>query len=117
MKRYIKSSDVVKEYEVNVTFGGYIGSDQFYRVDATSTEDAIDTALDEAEEELGIISVTHVEDDEYEVVVGFAGLSGVENTYTVYADDEDEAEMQAIEEAKWDLSADVTDVIEDEEFD
>ena len=117
MKKYIKSSADVKTYEVNVGFCGYVGSDQFYNVTAASPEEAMDQARDEAEQELEVISVNHIEDDEYEVTVCFAGLVGVETEYTVYADDELAAEDQAIEEAKWDLTTDITDVIEDELFD
>ena len=40
---------------------------------------------------------------DYEVTVSFAGLSGAEESYTVWADSEDEAIDLAIEEAKDDL--------------
>ena len=43
--------------------------------------------------------------NEYEVIVGFASYVGIEETYNIDADSEEEAEELAIEEARWDLGA------------
>ena len=42
----------MKTYTVSVNFGGYIGCDEEYTVDANSEEEAIDLAMDKAMEDL-----------------------------------------------------------------
>lgn len=97
----------MNNYTVYVSFGGYIGSDIEYNVEANSEAEAIEAAVEEAKAELSIESIDEIDIGEYEVVVGFGGLVGVENTYTVDADSEDEAEDAALEEAAWDLDGEI----------
>ena len=42
----------MKTYTVSVNFGGYIGCDKEYTIDANSEEEAIDLAMNEAMEDL-----------------------------------------------------------------
>lgn len=60
-----------------------------------------------AKDDLETVDETQVDDDEWEVSVGFAGFIGVEETYTVYADSEEEAIDAALQEAQDNLSAEV----------
>ena len=96
-----------RTYEVVVGFCGYIGVEQEYNVYANSKADAVCKALDnpgsEAEMELNADDITDNGDGTFDVTVSYAGLIGAENTYTVTAEDESEAEMNALEEAKGDL--------------
>lgn len=95
-------------YDVVVNFAGFIGADQEYNVYAMSKSDAVCEALDnpgsEAEVELSADEIEDNGDGTYDVTVSFAGLIGAENTYTVSAEDEDDAERLALEEAKADLT-------------
>ena len=94
MKKKIVASDY-RSYTVTISFGGYVGSENDYEVDGDFNEDgARKEALEQAKEDLSVEDITET-DDEYEVEVGFAGMMGVSNTYTVYADDEEEAEAAA----------------------
>ena len=54
----------MKTYTVSVNFGGYIGCDEEYTVDANSEEEAIDLAMDKAMEDLSfeVVSVEEYED-------------------------------------------------------
>ena len=103
----VKASEELKEYKVSVNFGGFIGGDEEYSVDATSDEEAENEAIEMAADDLNPEDVNQIDDDEWEVTISFAGFIGVEDTYTVFADDEDEAIGAAIEEAKWDLTAEI----------
>ena len=47
---------------------------------------------------------------DYKVVIGFCGFVGVENTYYVDANDTDEAVELALNEASYDLDAEVEDL-------
>ena len=104
--RNLKESEG-RNYEVVVGFCGYIGVEQEYNVYAKSKADAACEALDnpgsEAEMELSADEITDNGDGTFDVTVSYAGLIGAENTYTVTAEDESEAEMYALEEAKGDL--------------
>ena len=95
------------EYLIDVTFCGYIGTDQQYTEYADSEEDAIDQALDEAKDDLEVTDVVDNGDGTYDVQVNFAGYIGVDNTYVVDADDEDEAAELALEDAYMDLEGEV----------
>lgn len=97
-------------YEVIVGFNGYIGVEETYTVCANNVNEAKKLALFQAEEDLYVDSVEETDDGEYDVVVNFNGYIGSEETYTVYADSEDEAESEAISEANNDLE--VIDVVE-----
>lgn len=104
MKRVIKASDLI-DYTVEVNFGGYIGADETYEITASDEDEAIQMALEEAKDDLSIEDINQDDDDEWTVSVGFGGMVGAENEYTVYADSEDEAIEAAIEEAAYDLNA------------
>lgn len=52
---------------------------------------------------------------EYEVIINFGGFIGADESYTVYADNEEEAENLALAEAEADLSIeDICQISEDE---
>lgn len=95
----------MNEYEISVNFNGYVGSDVTYTVDADSYEEALDLAVEQAKDDLDVLDVVEADEGLYDVTVGFAGMIGVEETYAVYADDEDEAADVAIDEAADDLIA------------
>ena len=101
----IEGADNTERYEVNVNFAGYIGADETYSVVASDEEDAINQALEEASWDLTADEIEEIDDGEYEVHVGFATFVGVEEIYTVFADSEEEAEEDALAQAKDDLSA------------
>lgn len=44
------------EYEVTINFGGYIGVDSFYTVDADDEDEAADFAIEEAKDDISIDS-------------------------------------------------------------
>lgn len=105
-------------YEVIVGFNSMIGVEETYTVDATSEKEAEKLALFQAEEDLYVDSVEEVDDGEYDVVVNFNGYIGSEETYTVYAVSEDEAESEAISEATNDLEViDIVEVMEENKKD
>lgn len=94
-------------YDVRVTFAGIIGSDEIYTVDADSEEDAIAEAELLARDDLSYLEAVEVDEDEWEVTVGFANYVGVEETYTVTAESEEDACDLAIEEAVYDLDYEI----------
>lgn len=109
MKRYILCNDNYAEdgnYSIEVTFNGFVGCSQTYEIfDADSREDAVLEALDEAAQDLTVENCLLVDEGTYEVEIGFAGLIGASEFYTVDADSEDEAIEFARVEAEADLSA------------
>ena len=105
-----------KHYTVEVSFGGYIGSEVEYEVDAVDDHDAISQALDSAEDELDVVDLVESDEGEWEATVQFAGLIGVENTYTVYADSEDDAIVAALDEAAEDLDSEIVEESDDEDL-
>ena len=108
MKRMIKAAAAdLKDYTVIVNFAGYIGVDEEYNVFEENEDDAIWAALEEAKSDLSIDEVEEVDDGEYEVHIGFAGFMNVEEIYTVYADNQDDAEKWALADAADDLSAEI----------
>lgn len=96
-----------KTYEVNINFAGLIGADEAFTVEAENEDDACNEAIELAKDELTIEDIAQIDDDEWEVTVGFCGFIGVEEIYTVYADSEDEAEVEALTEAEWDLTPEI----------
>lgn len=97
-------NDMLEDYEtytITVNFAGFIGADITYEEVASTLEEAEELAIEDAADDLTIESVEQVDDDEFEVTVGFGGYIGVENSYTVFADSEEDAELEAIEEAKF----------------
>ena len=102
---FTPASDL-KDYSVIITFATYIGSEEEFNVFAHDEEEASEQALEEAKGELDAVDVVQIDDDEWEVTIQWAGFIGVEETYTVTADSEEDAIDQATEEASWDLSVD-----------
>lgn len=96
----------MQTYNALVSFGGFIGSEQEYMTNADSLEEAEENILEQAVEDLEVIDAVQVDDDEWEITIGFAGLIGVENTYTSYADDEEDACADALFTAQDDLEID-----------
>lgn len=97
------------DYEVTVNFGGYIGADEIYNVTATDEAEAFEKAIDFAKEDLSVEDIAEVDEDEWEVTIGFCGFIGVENTYTAYANSEEDAEKSALIDAAYDLEASIED--------
>ena len=96
----------LKNYSVIITFATYVGSEEEFSVYAASEEEAAEQALEDARMELSDVDIAQIDDDEWEVTINWAGFVGIDETYTVYADSEEEAIDQAIEEAVGDLSVD-----------
>lgn len=115
MKRMIKASELF-DYEVSVNFASFVGVDEIYSVRAKNEDDAIADALEQAADDLSIDNVEDLGDGDFEVTVNFASFVGADEVYTITADDADEAEIEALQMAKDDLSAEiVSDEDEDEE--
>lgn len=114
MVKKLNESDEYKNYEVTVRFGG-IGCEETYDVIARNEKYAEINGRHKAAEDLYADEINYIEDDEYEVTVNFNGFIGCDETYTVYADSEDEAESSAIEEATADLE--IIDIVEGDTFD
>lgn len=102
---FTPASDL-KSYSVIITFATYVGSEEEFNVYASNEEEAAEQALEDARMELSDVDVVQIDDDEWEVTVNWAGFIGIEETYTVYADSEEDAVDQALEEAVGDLSVD-----------
>ena len=97
-------------YNVEVRFAGMIGASEFIEVwvRPEPTEDYLhDVLLDYYESELmDLLDVGETEylgDGDWEVTLNFNGYIGCDETYSVYADDEDEAIDQALHEAIFDF--------------
>ena len=103
MKNMIKADSEYQSYEITVNFAGYIGADETYSVVATSREEAEELALEQAAYDLSVEDLNQIDDNEWEASVGFCGYIGVEEEYTVIADDEDEAYDAVMEQARADL--------------
>lgn len=110
MKRIVNASyepDV--EYNVTISFCGFIGCDVDLVIDARSGAD-IDEILyivleDYADDLLSAEVVdSDPEEDMYDVEVTFDGQIGTSEIYSEWANDEDDAIDQALEEAKDDIS-------------
>ena len=96
--------DDYKDYEVHVGFAGYVGVEEEYNVSATSIDEAQSEAMMEAQNDIEVMDIADEGDGEYIGIVGFCGYIGVEEEYSVYADDEDDAEYQIREMAADDLT-------------
>lgn len=115
MKR-VEANSLI-EYEVSVNFGGYVGADNIYTVYANDEEEAEDLAIEDAKSDLNFLDIVETDDGEWEVTIGFCDFIGVEETYQVYADDENSAFDAAVADAEWDLTAEVIDSAEEDEED
>ncbi len=92
---------MIKDYEVTVSFAGLTGTENTYSVGAKSREEAEEIAIDLASDDLTVDSIEYDEDSSsYEVEVGFCGFIGGSETYQVYAEYEDAAEEEALDQAK-----------------
>ena len=103
MKRIIKSATEYADYNVVVGFGGYIGVSEeinvYAKVGADAEEDIQNAIMDDYKYDLLDAEVLSVDDGVYTVEVTFAGYIGASEEFDIYADSEDEAIDQAIEEA------------------
>ena len=104
-KRVVESADnESKDYTVYINWGGYVvGQEQEYSEYADSIEEAVEFALNDASDDLEVEDIEEVDDGEYRVTVNFAGFIGYETEYEVYADNEEEAEEQALADARDDF--------------
>lgn len=107
----LNESNELKEYEVEVRFGGFIGVEEIYTVSAYNEDEAHREALSEAAWDLNVENVENLGDDEYEVSITFGGYIGSEQYYTVDAEDDSEAEDAAL-----DLASDDFEVLSVEEL-
>lgn len=114
MKRFVRAAGDIL-FKVSVNFGGYVGAEETYEVYADNAEEAEEIAIQEAKDDLSIEDWAQIDDDEWEITVGFCGFIGVEEVYTVNAEDQEYAEEAALEEASWDLTAEIEETEEDEE--
>lgn len=110
MKRMIKAATGYIDYDVTVSFGGYVGATEdivVYAKESATEEDIRDIVIDEFRDELLEGEVVEFDgEDGYTVEVSFAGYVGVSEEYEVYAEDEAEAIQLAIEDAAWSLTVD-----------
>lgn len=112
----IKGADEYIDYNVVVTFGGSIGVDEeivVYAKAGIDKDDLVDVVRDEYRDELLFAEVVEQDEDLYRVEVNFAGYIGVSEEYEFYADNEDEAIEDALNEAAWELDIDSFEVAED----
>ena len=112
-KGYTIQQPTIVNYDVEVRFGGFVGSPTInltvsaplgcsadYIKEIITTDDAYKWDLID---ELSVESIEDLGDDEWNVEINFGGYVGISEIYDVYADDEDEAEEQAKEEALYDF--------------
>lgn len=122
MYKIIKSSENIeaalteKSFTVTVNFAGYIGADEDYEVMAMDADSAIEEAIELAKDDLTVEDVNQIDEDEWEVSIGFCDFIGVEEIHNVSGSNEDEAIENALEEAVWDLSGDIAEE-DDDDFD
>ena len=107
-------------YTVELSFNGMIGVSETIEIDAPPglNEDSLMELLRttyeyELDSLLELDEVTDEGDGDYEVSLTFSGYIGTETYYNVSADDEDDAEMEARNEAIWDF--DIVSYVMDEE--
>jgi hypothetical protein len=109
MKRIINASTGYDtEYNVTVSFCGFIGCDVDLYIDASADADSdelLDIVLDEYADDMLSGEVIDSDEDEgfYEVEVTFDGQPSATEAYSVYADNKQDAIYDAIEEAKDDI--------------
>lgn len=99
-----ESAEELKDYEIVVQFAGSLVCEQEYNVSAFSLDEAINYAMEEAYEDLSVEDIDGNEEDGFEVTINFCGYIGGEETYNVYADDESEAEEDAMDQAMMELN-------------
>lgn len=109
MKRYVNASmfEGYADYDVVVTFGGYFGASEEITVFAKAGADEetlLQVICDDYKDELLEAEIVDFDgEDGYTVEVNFAGYIGVSEEYEVYADSEEEALDNAIQDACWSL--------------
>ena len=109
MKRVVKSATGPDtEYNVTIGFCGFIGCDIERTIDArvgADKDEILYIVQEDYADELLTAEVIEGDPDEgaYDVEVTFDDQIGTSEIYSVWADDEDEAIEEALEEAKDDL--------------
>lgn len=105
MKRVINAANEYVDYNVVVSFGGYIGSEEaitvYAKVGPDAEEDIQNAIMDDYKYDLleGEVIAVDEEDGVYTVEVTFGGYIGVSKEFDVYADSEEEAIDEAVDEA------------------
>lgn len=102
-------------YTVVIGFAGYSAFEESYEVYADSEEEAVEEALQRAEDDLYVDEVNRIDDITFSAIVNFGGYIGLEETYKVDATDKDEAIEEALDQATNDLEVLSVDLAEDEE--
>ena len=97
-------------YNVELGFCGIIGASEFIKVKARpgiSEEELLQHIREYEEYDLmELLEITDIEDQgdgDWEVTVNFGGYIGCDETYSIYAIDEDEVEDAVLNEAIWDF--------------
>lgn len=107
MRRYIATASEYGDYDVIVSFGGFVGGEEeitVYGRAGASEEDILSMVQSDYRDELLDGEVIDFDgEDGYIVEVTFAGYYGISEEYSVIADNEEDAIDQAIEEASWSL--------------
>ena len=109
MKRMINSStENYTDYDVVVSFGGYIGAEQEITVvakEGATEDDILAVICDEYVDELLYAEILDYDEDNesYRVEVNFASYIGVSEIYEEFADNEEDAMDYAINEASDEL--------------
>lgn len=98
------------DYRVEVGFAGIIGASEFIEMQArpeVTKEELQDMLSEDYDSDLMDLlddsETNYIEDDEWEITLNFNGYIGCDETYTVYADDEESAVYAALEEAVYDF--------------
>lgn len=105
MRRIVNATSNYADYDVVVSFGGYIGTEEeltvYAKVGPDAEDDIIAAILDDYKYDLldGEVIAFDEDDGVYTVEVSFCGYIGVSEEFDVYADSEDDAIEQAIDEA------------------
>ena len=110
MKRIIKATTEYADYNVVVSFSRSIGAEEeitvYAKVGPNAKEDIQKAIMDDYKYDLldGEVIAVDDEDGVYTVEVTFAGYIGVSEEFDIYADNEDEAIDEAIDEAAYSLT-------------
>ena len=111
-----KKESKEKNYTITIGYYGYMEIEKEYEVVATSKDEAIEYALEEAKQDLEVEDIEQEDENTYTVCVSFATYIEAEESFSVNAEDESEAEDLALEEASYELEVLYINGIEVDEF-